>query len=150
MKISPKIPIIYKKFFWEYYEIFLRILRRNHKYVNSPRMVKNRQIPNIYNILGHSRINWWVIAKTADFHIRYSPIFVFSENLEVPRIYSAHDDEYREYTNTLIRILLVHLFSRNILGYSPRINVCVVPSLGKFSENITKFFREHYEILAEL
>ncbi len=42
-------------------------------------------------------------------------------------MYSAHNDEYRECANTLIRTFLVRLFSPNVLGYSPRINVCVVP-----------------------
>ncbi len=49
-------------------------------------MAKNRRIPNIRNILRHSRINWRVIART-DFPIRYLPIFVFSKNLEVRRIW---------------------------------------------------------------
>ncbi len=91
-------------------------------------MAEKRWIPNKRIILRCSRINWWVIART-DFHIPYSSIFVFSPNLEVPRIYSAHYDEYREYTNTLIHTLLVRLFSSNVLGYSPRIYGCAVPPL---------------------
>ncbi len=108
------------------------VLRWNHTYVNSLRIDENRRIPNIRNILRRSRINWRVIART-DFSIRYSPIFVFSENLEVPRIYSAHDDKYWEYTNTLIRTLLIRLFSPNVLGYSPRIYGCEVPPLEEYS-----------------
>ncbi len=42
-------------------------------------------------------------------------------------MYLTHNDEYRAYTNTLIHTLFVHLFSPNTLGYSLRINVCVVP-----------------------
>ncbi len=83
------------------------------------------------NILEHSRINWQIITRT-DFHIRYSLIFVYSKNLEVPRTYSTHNDEYQEWTNTLIRALLVRfvrLFSPNVLGCSSRINICVVPPI---------------------
>ncbi len=91
-------------------------------------MAENRRIPNIRNILECSRINWRVMVRI-DFHIRYSPIFVFSENLEVPRIYLTHNVEYREYTNTLIHTFLVPLFSTNILSYSPKIYGCAVPPL---------------------
>ncbi len=108
--------------------IMVRILRRNRTYLDSLRMAKNRQIPNIRNILGLSRINWRVIART-DFCIGYSPIFVFSENLEGLKIYSTHNEEYREYTHTLIRTLLVCLFLPNILWYSSRMYECAVPPL---------------------
>ncbi len=91
------------------------------------------------NILGRSRINWRITART-DFHIQYSPIFLYLANLEVLRTYLAHNDEYVTCTNTemykygecmstLIRTLLVHLFSPNVLSYSPRINIRVVPAL---------------------
>ncbi len=110
----------------------IQALRWNHTYIDSPRMAENRRIPNMHNILGHCRINWRVIAKT-DFHIRYSPIFVFSKNLELLKMYSAHNDEYGECTNILIHTSLVRLFSPNVLGYSPRINVCAVPPLHSFS-----------------
>ncbi len=77
--------------------------------------------------LSSSRINWRVIART-DFCTGYSPIFVYSAKLEVPRMYLAHNDDYRECTNTLIHPLLVRLFSSNVLGNSPRINLCAVPT----------------------
>ncbi len=102
------------------------IQRQNRTYVDSLWMAKNRWIPNICKIFSCSCINWRVFVRT-DFHIWYSQIFVFSKNLEVPGIYSAHNDEYREYTNTLIRTLLVRLFSTNVVGYSPRIYGCAVP-----------------------
>ncbi len=103
-------------------------LRRNHTYASSQRIGEYRIF---VNILGRSRISWRVMART-DFHIEYLPIFVYSANLEVPRLNSAylvHNEEYRECTNTLIRTLLVRLFSENVLGYSSRINVYVVPPL---------------------
>ncbi len=43
-------------------------------------------------------------------------MFVFSKNLKVPRIYSTHNDKYQEYTNTLIRTLLIRLFSYSFVG----------------------------------
>ncbi len=80
-------------------------------------------------------------------NIRYLPIlgstyvrFHISTNLEVPRMYLAHNDKYREYTNTLIRTLLVRLFSPYVLGYSMRINVCVVSPLQKLRFSTTKKF----------
>ncbi len=63
-----------------------------------------------------------------DFHIWYSPVFVYAANLDVPRMYLAHNDEYRECANTLIRTLLACLFLTNVLGYSLIINLCVVPA----------------------
>ncbi len=84
-------------------------------------------------------------------NIRYSPILSNSPRIgvcEVPPLYrvftnilgniclfckfgSAENvfDAYQECTNTLIRKLLVRLFSPNVLGYSPRINVWVVSPL---------------------
>ncbi len=47
-------------------------------------------------------------------------------------MYLVHNDECGECTNTLIPILLVRLFSPNVLGYSPRINVRVVPALEEY------------------
>ncbi len=108
-------------------DMFL-FLRRNHTYVNSLRMADNRRIPNIHNIFERSHINRRVIGELT-FYIWYSPIFVFSKYLEVPRMYSVHNDEYWEYTNTLIHTLLIHLFSPNVRGYSLRINICAVPPL---------------------
>ncbi len=108
--------------------ISISIQSWNRTYVNSTRIGKYRIFNNI---LEHSRINWRVIAKT-DFHIRYSPIFIYLANLEVPRMYSAPNNEYREYTNTVIPHITVRPFSSNVLGYSPRINVCAVPALDKY------------------
>ncbi len=96
------------------------ISRRNHPYANSWKIGEYRIF---VDILGRSRINWRVIART-DFHIEYSPIFsptfVYSTNFKVPKMYSAHNDKYQECTNTLIRTLPVRLFSPNVLGYSKR------------------------------
>ncbi len=97
----------------------------NRTHANSRRMGKYRIF---VNILGRSRINWRVMART-DFHKVYSPIFVYSANLEMLRMYSARNGKYRECTNTSILTLLVRLFSPNVLGYYPRINICAVPPL---------------------
>ncbi len=85
--------------------------KRNRTYVNSPRIGEYRIF---VNILRHSRMNWCVIART-DFHIRYSPIFVYSANLEVPRMYAAHNDEYFDphITCPLVLIQRSRLFSEN-------------------------------------
>ncbi len=111
------------------------LLRWNRTYIDSMRMAENRRI---WNIRHHSRAflhkltSNRVIVRT-DFHIQYSPIFlsifVYSTNLEVPRMYSARNNEYGECANILICTLLVHLFLPNILGYSPRISICVMPPL---------------------
>ncbi len=69
------------------------------------------------------------------------PIFVNSANLEVPRMYLVHNDKWQECTNTLIRILLVCLFSPNILGYSPRIYRCAVLPLGEGIVTIFKMIK---------
>ncbi len=45
-------------------------------------------------------------------------------------------------TNTLILTLLVRLFLPNVLGYSPRISVCVVPPL-KINSHHYSSMREH-------
>ncbi len=49
-------------------------------------------------------------------------------------MYSALNDKYEECTNTLICALLVRLFLPSVLGYSLRINVCVVPPLETFGD----------------
>ncbi len=84
-------------------------LRRNCTYTISRRI---REYRIFVNILGRSRINSRVITRT-DFHIKYSPILVYSSNLEVPRMYSAHNDEYRECSCLPFLAQRSRLFSEN-------------------------------------
>ncbi len=124
---------------WLYMSVVPKVMRyKINFFLNFKTELHIPQFPRIgdyrifVNILRCSRINWWVIART-DFHLRYSPIFslifIYSPNLEMPRMYSAHSDEYWECMNALMRTLLVRLFSPNVLSYSQRKNVCAVPAL---------------------
>ncbi len=104
------------------------MLSWNHAYANSWGIGENKRILNIrqhsrafLHKLTSNRKNWLshrVFANIRLFH-----------KFGCGRMYSVHNDEYRECTNTLIRTLFVRLFSVNVVGYSPRINVCVVPPL---------------------
>ncbi len=77
-----------------------------------------RRIPNIRQL---SRAFSHKLTGTGtDLYIGYSPIFVYSANLDVPRMYSEHNDEYEECSITCSPILGQHsrLFSENKLMYS--------------------------------
>ncbi len=114
--VSPTLLLIFVKYIFENNTCCSLPWNQNLIYINSPRIGEYR------NILGHSRTNWRVIVRT-DFHILYSPIFVRSANLEVSRMYLAHNDKYWVYEYTDLRITC-----SPILCYSPRINVCGVPA----------------------
>ncbi len=103
------------------------IERWNRTLIDSPRIAKNRWIPNIHNILGRSRINWWVITRT-DFHIRIRQYSSF------PKIWKCRECIRRIMTNT--ENVWIHRSAHYLFDYSCPITCLAQTVLKQFCSHV--------------